>query len=89
MCYAFGMNIGNTVKRGLGTAAVVCALAVVVGAMVAPLFEGWIERVLYREYALDSNCEKKVAVTMVFVSIGLWLIAIAAWAFVIWCNANY
>jgi Mn2+/Fe2+ NRAMP family transporter len=77
----------HAIERRIGGAAVVCMLIVVVGAMVAPLF-GWaIKTQLYRYYALEDDCEQRVAKKMKSVWIGLWLLAFMAWAFVIACNA--
>ena len=51
----------HAIERRIGGAAVVCMLIVVVGAMVAPLF-GWaIKTQLYRYYALEDDCEQRVA----------------------------
>ena len=90
-----GMNIDkdpiteleHAIGRRIGGAAVACALAVIVGAMVAPIFGWWIKRILYRRYALCDDCEQQVQNTMKPIWIILWMLAIAAWIFVIACNA--
>jgi len=76
----------HAIGRRIGAAAVVCVLMVIVGAMVAPLFGGWIKSILYRYYALEDDIELRVETTMKTMRVWLWTIAAVAWAFVIWCN---
>jgi hypothetical protein len=78
----------HAIGRRIGAAAVVCALAIVVGAMVAPIFGWWIKGLLYRYYAIEDDCEERVENTMKIVWMGLWALAFVAWAFAIWCNLN-
>ena len=78
----------HAIGRRIGAAAMVCLLAVVVGALVAPIFGWWIKGLLYRHYALEDDCEQRVRGTMKFVWGGLWLLALVAWIFAIWCNAH-
>ena len=73
----------HAIGRRIGAVTVVCVLAVLVGAMVAPLFGGWIKNILYREYALYDDCEQRVAHTMKYVRIGLWALAVMTWMVII------
>ena len=73
----------HAIGRRMGAAVVVCVLAVVIGAMVAPLFGWWIRNILYREYALYDDCEQRVAQTMKSVWIGLWALAVVSWIVII------
>ena len=79
----------HAIGSRIGAAAVVCVLAVVVGAMVAPIFGWWIKSILYRRYALCDDCEQQVKNTMKVVWTWLWVLAFMAWAFVIACNINH
>ncbi len=73
----------HAIGRRISAAVVVCVLAVIVGAMVAPLFGGWIKNILYREYALYDDCEQRVVHTMKHVRVWLWVIAAMAWMVII------
>lgn len=79
-------ELEHAIGRRIEAAAVICVLAVLVGAMVAPIFGWWIKSLLYRYYALCDDCEKQVENTMKTVWVWLWTIAFVAWAYVIWCN---
>lgn len=65
---------------------VIGILVILICAMIAPCFGPWIERKLAVEYALDRDWEAKVNADMKPITIFLWLVAIAAWGFVFWCN---
>jgi membrane protein YqaA with SNARE-associated domain len=77
----------HAIGRRIDSAILVCILAVVVGAMVAPIFGWWIKGLFYRYYALEDDCEQRVKNTMKIVWIGLWMLALISWTFVIACNA--
>ena len=80
-------DLEHAIGRRIGAAACICMLAVVVGAMVAPIFGWWIKGLLYRYYAIEDDCEQRVKHTMKFVWFGLWTIAVIAWVFAIMCNS--
>jgi len=73
----------HAIGRRTGALGVVCVLAIIVGAMVAPIFGWWVKNLLYREYALYDDCEQKVKNTMKYVWAGLWTLALIAWVVVI------
>ena len=78
----------HAIGRRIGAMAVVCLMAIVVGAMVAPIFGGWVKKLLYEHYALYDDCETRVKDTMPIVWLILWGIAIMAWIFAIACNCT-
>lgn len=65
-------------------------LAILVCAMIAPLFGPWIERRKCCEYALYSDWERRVSDDMRVVYAFLWIIAIVSWIgfFVLYIKAN-
>ena len=73
----------HAIERRIGAAAVICMLAVIVGAMVAPIFDRVIKNTLYRTYVLDDNCEQLVNHKMKLIRIGLWALAIVSWIVII------
>ena len=73
----------HAIGRRVGALVVVCVLAVLVGAMVAPLFGWWVKSLLYREYAIYDDCEQKVKDTMKYVWAALWTLAFVVWVVVI------
>jgi len=66
---------------------VVGVLAVLVGCMIAPVFGPWFRRRKIMENAIYPDCEDRTDVEMAVVYLVLWIIAIAAWAVAIACNA--
>ena len=76
----------HAIERRVGGAVIVCMIAVFVGAMVAPIFGWWIKGLLYKHYALETDCDQKVEDTMKFVWVCLWILAFMAWAIAIGCN---
>lgn len=80
------MNEKRTISGTIAGAAFVCLLAVLIGCMVAPVFGGWIKHLLYVEYGDERDGEQKVNEMMPIVWVGLWIIALLAWAFVFLCN---
>ena len=68
---------------GVGTIGV---LMVLVGCMFAPAFAPWIRRKLALEYIMEKDWEERVNADMKSITVFLWIVAVLAWTFLVWCN---
>ncbi len=76
--------VGETVKNITGFA----ILMVIVGCLVAPVFATLFEESLHTKYDTSHHYERYalVAQKMLLIKVGLWIVAIVAWIFVIACG---
>ena len=79
-------NEGSWLFRLVAGVGAVGGLLILVGCMIAPVFAPWIRKKLALDYIMDRDWETKVNADMKPITIFLWLVAIAAWVFVFWCN---
>ena len=84
-------SVSDSAKGILGAIGGMALIAIILGCLFAPLFESFIKHSLMKEpngQWIDMTKMQAVYDSMWKVRVILWIICIASWAFLIWCNVR-